>query len=50
MSYTMVLWCLYSAGHGLIGLVVKASALREADPELDSRLRRERFFRVESYR
>ena len=32
----------------LVGLVVKAFASREEDPEFESRLRRD-FFRVESY-
>ena len=33
----------------LVGLVVKASASRAADPGFDSRLRRGGFFRVELY-
>ena len=36
-------------GDRLLGLVVKASASRAADPRFDSRLRRGDFARVESY-
>ena len=45
--FVLLFTCFFPC-HRLVGLVVKASALRAEDPGFESRLRRD-FFWVESY-